>query len=195
MSSNIDCAQETLLWTADKTNGQRQVKRITPSQFAQALSRQQSFTVAEWLKRCDELAAEQPVLFFELRTFLRDGVPENTGRRLIDYLSVLQFASNAISESISAPISLPEFQAATKRTQSFLYAISTDDPAHFSRMAEAWFKGVMEKSDPMVWFGCVETLRVPEVKEHPLFKEIALALASIADAYACRLQQNFQTPK
>jgi hypothetical protein len=168
------------------------LKRISPSQYAEASSRQQSFTDAQWLQRCDELAVQQPVLFFELTTFFRDGVREDIGRRLIDYLSVLQFASKAISESISAPISLPEFQAATERTMKFFYAITTDDPAHFHRMTEAWFKGVMEKSDPLVWAGCIETLRSPEVMEQPLFKEMGCTLASIADAYACRLQQEFR---
>ncbi len=156
------------------------MSRLSPSQYAQALSRQQSFTDAEWVNRCDELAVEQPILFFELTTFFRDGVREDIGRRLIDFLSVLQFASKAISESIAAPISLPEFQAATERTMKFFYAITTDDPAHFSRMTEAWFKGVMEKSDPLVWAGCIATLRSPEVKEQSLFKEMVCTLASIA---------------
>jgi hypothetical protein len=141
------------------------------------------------------LAVEQPVLFFELTTFIRDGVREDIGRRLIDYLSVLQFASKAVSESISAPISLPEFQAATERTMNFFYAIETNDPEHFQRMTEAWFKGVMEKSDPVVWFGCVETLRSPELKEQQLFKEMVCTLASIADAYAYRLRQDFESGK
>jgi len=164
------------------------MKRISPSQYAKALARQKSFTDAQWLKRCDELAAQQPVLFFELLTFPRDGVPEDMGRRPIDYLSVLQFATKAVSESVSAPISLAEFQVATERTGQFFYAITTDDPAHFSRMLEAWLQSVMEKSDPLVWAGCVETLHSSGMKEQPLFKEIACTLAAIADAYACRLQ-------
>jgi hypothetical protein len=165
------------------------MKRISPSQYTQALIRQKSLTDAQWLQRSDELAAQQPVLFFELLTFPRDGVPANIGRRLIDYLSVLQFATRAVSESVSAPISLPEFQAATERTGKFFYAISTDDPAHFSRMMEAWFQSVKEKSDPLVWAGCVETLRSAGMKEQPLFKEMVMTLVSIADAYASRLQQ------
>ena len=157
--------------------------------------RQKSFTDAQWLKRCDELAAQQPVLFFELLTFSRDGVPENIFRRLIDYLSVLQFAAKAVSESIAALISLPEFQAATERTGNFFYAITTDDPAHFVRMMEAWFAGVMEKSDPLVWAGCVEVLRSSGMKEQPLFKEMVVALVSVADAYASRLQQEIHSTK
>jgi hypothetical protein len=168
-------------------NIHRRMKQISPSKYAEALSRQKSFTDAEWLQRCDELATQQPVLFFELTTFFRDGVREDIARRLIDYLSVLQFASKAISESVSAPIALPEFQAATERTMKFFYAITTDDPAHFSRMMEAWFNGVMEKSDPVVWAGCIETLKSPEVKDQPLFKKMVCKLASIADAYAFRL--------
>jgi len=171
------------------------MKRISPSQYTQALIRQKSFRDAQWLKRCDELAAQQPVLFSELLTFSRDGVSEDIGRRLIDYLSVLQFATKAISESISAPISLPEFQAASERTGKFFYAITTDDPAHFGRMLEAWFKGVMEKSDPLVWAGCVEVLRSSGMKEQPLFKEMVITLVSIADAYASRLQQEIHSAK
>jgi hypothetical protein len=59
--------------------------RISVSQFAQALRRQKSFTDAEWAKQCDELAVQQPILFFELLTFLQNGVPQDIGRRLIDY--------------------------------------------------------------------------------------------------------------
>src|ERR1039458_3099700 len=140
------------------------MKRISPSQYTEAMTKQKSFTAAQWLKRCDELAAQQPVLFFELLTFPRDGVPEDIFRRLMNYLSVLQFATQAISESVSRPFSLPEFQAATERTSQFFYAITTDDPAHFGRMLEAWFQSVMEMSDPLVWAGCVETLRSSGMK-------------------------------
>lgn len=162
---------------------------ISPQQYAQALKRQQSFTTEQWLQRCDELAAQQPVLFFELVTFMRDGVREDLAKSLIDYLSVLQFAAKSVSESVAAPISLTEFQGATERTMKFFYAITTDDPAHFNRMIEAWFKGLMEKSDPLVWAGCIETLRSPEMMKQPLFKEMTCTLASIADAYAFRLQE------
>ena len=171
------------------------VKRIAPSQYIRALARQKSFTDAQWLKRCDELATQQPVLFFELLTFSRDGVPADIGRRLIDFLSVLQFATQAAAESIAAPISLPEFQAATERTGRFFYAITTDDPAHFDRMMKAWVQSLVEKSDPLVWAGCVETLGSSGMKEQPLFKEMVITLVAIADAYACRLQQDFPSAK
>ena len=171
------------------------MKRISPSQYAQALATQKSFTGAQWLKRCDELAAQQPVLFLELLTFPRDGVPEDIGRRLIDYLSVLQFATKAVAESVSAPISLTEFQAATERTGHLFYAITTEDPAHFGRMLEAWFAGVMEKSDPLLLAGCVETLRSSGMKEQPLFKEMACTLVAIADAYAYRLRSECKSTK
>lgn len=164
------------------------MKHLTPSQYAQALARQKSLTDAQWLKRCDELAVQQPVLFFELLTFARDGVPEAIARRLIDYLSVLQFATQAISESVSAPISLPEFQVATERMSRLFYTMTTDDPAHFGRMMGAWVQGLADKSDPMVWAGCVETLHSPGMKDQPLFTEMARSLAAIADVYASRLQ-------
>lgn len=165
------------------------MKRISASQYAQALSKQKSLTDAQWLKRCDELSEQQPVLFFELLTFSRDGVPENIFRRLIDYLSVLQFATKDISESLAAPISLPDFQAATERTGKFFYAITTDDPDRFGRVLEAWFESVMEKSDPLVWAGGVETLRRAGMKDQPHFKEMVITLVSIADVYAHRFQQ------
>ena len=168
---------------------------ISPSQYAQALSKQRAFTDAQWLKRCDELAAQQPVLFHEVLTFSRDDVPENICRRLIDYLSVLQFVTKAMSESIAGPVSLSEFQAATQRTMKFFYAISTDDPDHFQRMIKAWYESVVEKSDPMVWAGCVETLRGSGMQEQQLYREITLTLVSIADTYACRLQREFHSVK
>lgn len=73
-------------------------------------------TDPEWLERCDKLAAQQPVLFFELLTFPRDGVPGDIARSLINYLSTLQFTAKAVSESVSAPVLMPEFQAAVQRT-------------------------------------------------------------------------------
>ena len=162
--------------------------KTTATQYAAALARQKSLTDVQWLKRCDELAVQQPVLFFELLTFARDGVPEAIARRLIDYLSVLQFATQAISESISAPISLPEFQAATERMSRLFYAMTTDDSAHFGRMMEAWVQGLAEKSDTLVWAECVETLHSPGMKDQPLFPEMVYTLAAIADVYASRLQ-------
>ena len=171
------------------------MNRISPSLYEQAMIKQKSFTDAQWLKRCDELALEQPVLFFELLTFSRDGVPADIGRRLIDYLSVLQFATKASSEAISAPISLPEFQAATERTGKFFYAITTDDPAHFGRMMEAWVQSLAEKGDPLVWAGCVETLSSSGMKEQPLFKEMVCTLYAIADAYDGRLAPGIHSSK
>jgi len=76
-------------------------------------------------------------MFFELLTFLRDGVPPNAGRKLIDYLSALQFASRAVSESVSAPpVQMPEFRAAIVKSMQFFHAISTDDRPHFDSMME-----------------------------------------------------------
>ena len=65
------------------------------------MKRQKALTDSEWLQRCDELAQQQPTMFFELLIFLRDGVPLEHGRNLIDYLSVLQFASQEASEAVS----------------------------------------------------------------------------------------------
>ena len=160
---------------------------LNPSQFAQALKKQRDLSDTEWLKRCDELAVQQPVLFPELVCFMRDGVPENLGRRLIDYLSVLQFVARDISESVAAPVLLPEFEAATEKMMKLFYAITTDDPAYFNRMIEAFFKGVMAKSDPMIWAGCVEALRSSGMQEQPLYPSICCTLATIAEVYAQRV--------
>jgi hypothetical protein len=160
---------------------------LSTTQFAQALSRQKSFSDAQWLKRCDELAEQQPAMFYELLTFPRDGVPADISKSLIDYLSALQFACLTVSQSVSPPISLPEFQAAIKRTMHFFHALSTEDHAHFERMMKAWREG-MVGGEPVVWAGCVETLRHPGILAHPLFKEMVVTVCGIADAYACRLQ-------
>ena len=74
-----------------------------------------------------------------------------------------------------------------EKMMKFFYAITTDDPEHFDRMIEAFFKGVMEKSDPVVWAGCVETLRSSGMMAQPLCPPICCTLASIAEVYACRL--------
>jgi hypothetical protein len=76
------------------------------------------------------LAQQQPTIFFELLTFLRDGVPPEAGRSLIDYLSALQFASRTVSQSVSAPVLEPEFGAAVLKAMPFFHAISTDDRPH-----------------------------------------------------------------
>lgn len=148
---------------------------------------------AEWLERCDELAAQQPVMFYELLTFPRDGVPVEISRSLIDYLSVLQWVTSAASPSVAAPVSLPEFQAAIKRTMQFFHALSTDDHAHFERMIKAWCGGMDGRGGDVVWTGCIAVLRAPELTAHPLFKPMVVTLCGIADVYANRLQvENLQ---
>lgn len=162
---------------------------ISTTQFAQALQRQTVLTDPEWLARCDELAEQQPVMFFELLTFPRDGVPGDIARSLINYLSTLQFVGEAVSESVSAPVLMPEFQAAVKRTIRFFHAISTDDRPHFDRMMKAWVEGMKERGEPVVWLGCVETLRDPGIMAHPLCQAMVVTVCAIADVYACRLGQ------
>ena len=142
----------------------------------------------EWLKRCDELAAQQPALFFELLTFARDGVPADISRSMIDYLSVLQFTGAMVSP-ITAPVPMPEFQESVKRMMRFGQALETDDPDHFKRMMKGWFEGVERESEPVVWAGCVMTLKNPGIVAHPLFVGIWVTLTGIADVYARRLQQ------
>lgn len=171
------------------------MKRISPAQYAQALAKQQSFTDAQWLKRCDELAVQQPVPFFELLTFARDGLPEKIFRSLIDYLSILQFACTTVSESAATPISMPEFQAAIKRMMQFFHALTTDDRPHFDRMMKSWYDGVMGTSEPVVWAGCMETLNNPEIMDHALYKGIVITISGIADVYASRLAGQSPEPK
>ncbi len=163
---------------------------LSTSQFAQALSKQKALTDEQWLKRCDELAEQQPALFFELLTFPRDGVPADIARNLIDYLSALQSASSTVSQSIFAPVPLPEFRAAILRTMQFFHALSTDDRPHFERMIKAWHETLVGEGEPVVWAGCIEVLRSKEVMEHRLFKEMVVTLYGIADVYARRLQNS-----
>jgi len=91
------------------------------------------------------------------------------------------------SDFISAPVSLPEFQAATERMGRLFYAMTTDDQPHFGRMMEVWVQGLAERNDASVWAECVETLHSPGMKDQPLFAEMARTLAAIADVYASRL--------
>lgn len=126
-------------------------------------------------------------MFFELLTFPRDGVPAESARSLINYLSTLQFVGEAVSDSVSAPVLMPEFQAAVKRTLQFFHAISTEDRHHFDRMMKAWLEGMKERGEPVVWLGCVETLRCPEIMAHPLCQAMVVTLCAVADVYACRL--------
>ena len=173
----------------------RQMNKISVQQYGQALGKQRALNDAQWLQRCDELAIEQPTLFFELLTFPRDGVPGDIFRQLIDYLSALQYATQSISESLAAPISLEEFKASILRMGRFFHAITTDDQAHFGEMMAAWVKGMQENGQPVIWAGCVETLSGSEMSEQPLFKEIACTLAGIADAYANRFKAGVEPAK
>jgi hypothetical protein len=72
---------------------------------------------------------------------------------------------------------------------------STDDHPHFERLVKAWREGMVGGGEPVVWAGCLETLRHPEILAHPLFKEMVITLCGIADVYACRLQQEFPSAK
>jgi hypothetical protein len=163
---------------------------VSTAQYVAAMKRQRALTDPQWLQRCGELAQQQPTMFFELLTFLRDGVPPNAGRKLIDYLSALQFASRAVSESVSAPVLEPEFKAAVLRTMQFFHAISTDDRPHFDRMMKAWDEGMVERGEPVVWAACFEILHKPEIMDHPLFSFMGIALSAVAEVYAGRFRGN-----
>ena len=131
----------------------RTMSLISTTQYVAAMKRQRSLTDPQWLQRCDELAQQQPTMFFELLTFPSDGVPADAARKLIDCLSALQFASREVSESVSAPVQMPEFRAAVLKSMQFFHAISTDDRPHFDRMMKAWYEGMVEGGEPVVWAG------------------------------------------
>jgi hypothetical protein len=171
------------------------IDQASIARYAKAFARQKSLTDAQWLQRCDELAVEQRILFLELLTFSRDGLPPKQFRGLIDYLSVLQFVSAAVSKSASAPVLLPEFQAAIKRAIQFFHAITTDDRAHFERLVQAWGEGTVNRSEPTVWAGCVETLRDPDILAHPLSKDVVVTLYAIADVFSRRLEKVSSQPQ
>jgi hypothetical protein len=165
------------------------VHQVSIAEYAKAFAWQKSLTDAEWVQRCDELALQQRVLFLELLTFPRDGLAAQPSRCLIDYLSTLQFLSSAISPAASAPVLLPEFQAAVKRNLQFFHSLSTDDRAHFERMILAWHEGTVNRSEPTIWAGCIETLRQPGLLAHPLVKAIVVTLCAIADVFSRRLEK------
>jgi hypothetical protein len=160
---------------------------VSPLEYAQALARQKALSDEAWLWRCDELAVEQRVLFLELLIFARDGLPAQQLKSLINYLSVLQSISAAISKSASAPVLLPEFQAAVKRAMLFFHAIKTDDRAHFDRMVKAFHDSTITQTEPIIWAGCIETLREPGILTHPLLNDIVVTLYAIADVFSRRL--------
>jgi len=162
------------------------VSIISPTQYAAAFVKQTSLSDVEWLQRCDELAIQQRVLFLELVTFSRDGLPAQQSRCVIDFLSTLQFVSSAISKSAADPVDLPEFQVAIKRAMQYFYALTTDDKAHFARMVQAWHDSTVSRSESVIWAGCIETLRQPGILEHPLGKDIVVTLYAIADVFSRR---------
>lgn len=163
---------------------------VSPANFAKAQARQQALSDAEWLLRCDELAQRQPVLFMELITFGRDGAAPAQTRALVDYLSTMQFVAAGVSASAAAPIEVEELRAAVWRTGKFFHAINTDDRQHFERMMRAWQEGVVERSEPVVWAGCVETLKQHDILSSPLMKDMVVTLYAIADVFSRRLGNN-----
>ena len=159
---------------------------ISTTQYAAAFVKQTSLSDGDWLLRCDELAEQQRILFLELVTFSRDGLPDQQSRCLIDFLSTLQFVSSAISKSAADPVELPEFQAAIKRAIQYFYALTTDDKAHFARMVQTWHDSTVSRSEPVIWAGCIETLRQPGILEHPRGKDIVVTLYAIVDVFSRR---------
>jgi hypothetical protein len=165
------------------------VSIVSTTEYSRAFARQKSLSDTAWVSRCDELAQQQRGLFLELATFLRDGLPLEQSRCLIDYFSTLQFVSCEISPTASAPVMLPEFQAAIKRTLQFFHAIETDDRQHFDRMIQAWHESVVTRTEPVVWAGCIETLRQPGILNHPLTEGIIVTLYAIADVFSRRFEE------
>ena len=84
--------------------------QVSPIEYTKALARQRVLSNEAWLVRCDELAVEQRVLFLEILTFARDGIPAQQLKGLLDYLSVLQSISATISKPASTQVLLPEFK-------------------------------------------------------------------------------------
>ena len=162
---------------------------VSTTVYARFFARQKSLSDTDWVSRCDELAQQQRVIFLELTTFLRDGVPLEQSRCMIDYLSTLQFLSCELCPSASAPVMLPEFQAAIKRSLQLFHAIETDDRPHFDRMVQAWHENVVTRTEPVVWAGCIDTLRQPGLLSHPLTEEIVVTLYAIADIFSRRFEK------
>lgn len=164
---------------------------VSTAQYTAAMKRQRALTDPQWLQRCDELAQQQPTMFFELLTFARDGVPADVARTLIDYLSALQHSAQAVSGSAAAPVLGPEFKAAVVKSMQFFHAISTDDRPHFDRMMKAWYESLVYGGEPVVWAGCVEILQDPEIMEHQLFPQMVVTLSAVAEVYAGRFARHF----
>jgi hypothetical protein len=161
---------------------------VSPIQYATVLACHKALSDEAWLRRIDELAVQQRVLFLELLSFARDGLPAQQVRCLIDYLATLQFVSAMISKSASAPVLLPEFQAAVKRAMLFFHALETDDWAHFDRMVMAFHESTISQTEPVIWAGCIETLHLPGIFDHALAKDIVVTLYAIADVFSRRLR-------
>ena len=162
--------------------------KISSTQFAKVLARQKALADAEWLQRCDELAIQQRVLFLELVTFSRDGLPDQQSRCLIDFLSALQYVSSEVFKSAADPVLPPQFQSAIKRAMLFFKSITTDDNAHFGRLVEAWHQGTANRCEPVIWAGCIATLQEPGILTHRLGEGIVITLYAIADIYSRRLE-------
>ena len=56
-------------------------------------------------------------------------------------------------------------------------------------MMKAWYDGLVEGGEPVVWAGCVEILQEPEILSHQLFPQLGVTLSAVAEVYACRLRE------
>ena len=57
-------------------------------------------------------------------------------------------------------------------------------------MMKAWYEGMVEGGEPIVWAGCVEILHDPEIMAHQLFPQMVVTLSAVAEVYACSFREN-----
>ena len=90
---------------------------VTSEMWAQATKIQTSYTASAWLNRSDELARQQPILFFEILSFGRDGEKRELVKMLLDYLSILQAVATSLGKNYAEPISSENWRQAGRRME------------------------------------------------------------------------------
>jgi hypothetical protein len=57
-------------------------------------------------------------------------------------------------------------------------------------MMKAWYEGMVEGGVRVVWAGCVEILRQPQIMAHQLFPQMVVTLSAMAEVYAFPFREN-----
>lgn len=158
---------------------------VTPSMYAQSMTRAGRLTGMAWTQRCDQLAVEQRFVFLELLSFGRDGTSGEHVVALMNYLSTLQDLAKGISAEASRPIEVEELAPAVERATLYFGKAAAGDAKHEKRTHRGWLASVAAEQ-PVIWAACTELLQSTGMIHTDLGVGITITLYALTDCYARR---------